>query len=311
MISFRAFLAEKKNKKESHYVGDDGVVVLTHVVGDKTEHKRPKNKVHKEKSKKKKVSESVELPDSHYTDVDENESILPWRKGETGLDENFNEVSEMSELLEKQMGNISKEHRRELSKYTKNSQEYNEELIDAHREGREFTDHNSFNDTQKKMLKRQHEALMSNTHTAGRNIHLFSGVNKDMVNAIDDAKKNNGILHSPAHISASHDVNVAAHFARQASFMNTEIYNPEKHGASHMIKVHVKPHQKIIHMSHVSDYPAEHESLIPAGTKLKYSHSTDHWTRRRPDHSDPDKAREKAKMTVHHFTIHDPWIKTN
>lgn len=120
-----------------------------------------------------------------------------------------------------------------------------------------------------------HDSIMKHAKPSGHEFHTFSGVSTDFGKLAKESKDH--ILHSPAHISTSHSVEEAQHFS-------------EKHsdGFYHHIHIHIKPHDKILHISSVSEKPHEHETIIPAGTKLKYHGTT--------KHDDIDK--------FHHFTIH-------
>lgn len=122
-----------------------------------------------------------------------------------------------------------------------------------------------------------HDAIKRNAHKAGENIHLYSGTHFNPKAAAKHSK--DGILHLPAHISATHNLSVATRFAHK-----------QRDGNRHIMKIDVEPHHKLLHLSHISDFK-ENESVIPSGTKVKYSHTTDHF-------------HNGKKMSVHHFSIH-------
>lgn len=126
--------------------------------------------------------------------------------------------------------------------------------------------------------KSMHEAIHTHKHEAGVHFHLYSGTSfnpKELAEKSEDK-----ILHSPAHISGSHDLSVAVKFA-----------GFDKNNISHMMHVAVKPHNKVAHMDGHSEH-REQESVIPSDTKLKYLHTTYH------------KAPSGKRIDVHHFEIH-------
>ena len=296
MKSFGRYLTEKKNK-ESHYVNKNGTVVLLHAIGEKHP---TKGRI---KGKKKKLKENDESwKDNHYSDADENVSELGAMMGRTGLNEDeFNEATALSERLGKNHADITEDHAKEVRRYTKGSSMLNKSLIKAHRDGHErFAEWESQGGAgaeAAKSMRKTHEALMANMKPTGQSVHLFSGVGHDFGEIAKQSK--DGIIHSPAFISATHNIDVAKVFAHD------NMPDGRDGNLAHMVKIHVKPHQKILHASDHSDYPAEHESIVPAGTKLKYSHTSEHHYRHNPDGSTP----QKRRMKIHHFEIHDPWIK--
>lgn len=127
-----------------------------------------------------------------------------------------------------------------------------------------------------------HEAIMDNAAPAKHEVHLWSGTGADFGELAKKSK--DGILHSPAHISATHDAKVARNFANDK-------YDTRK---IHVVHIHVKPHDKVLHVSKHSHHEFEFETIIPAGTKLKYHGSTDHG-------QDDGMTR---RLHEHHFTIH-------
>ena len=132
-------------------------------------------------------------------------------------------------------------------------------------------------------LKDMHHAIMKSAKASGHEHHVFSGTSRDFESIAKHSK--DGIIHAPAHTSATH----ALHIARQ--FADSKFGDSAHAEKRHLIHIHVKPHDKILHTSKHSEYGSEHETVIPAGTKLKYHHSSDH-------DNDGDHYR------VHHFTIH-------
>jgi hypothetical protein len=152
----------------------------------------------------------------------------------------------------------------------------NKKLIDNHKNGHEPTT------GMKGMDKRVHETIahLSN-HPLGHDVHLYSGVGFNPKKAAQKSK--NSIIHLPAHISTSHSTDIASDFASQKT-------------GHHIIHIDAKAHHKGYHIGKYSDMDHEHETVIPAGTKLKYSHTT--------NHSTGNRFTGRVKLQVHHFTIH-------
>ena len=124
---------------------------------------------------------------------------------------------------------------------------------------------------------------MKHVKSSEHEFHLMSGTKHDFGEMAKQSK--DGILHSPAHISATHHQKIAKHFSY--------IANSHKN-LLHAVQIHVKPHDKILHVSRLPhSMKAEHETIIPAGTKLKYSHST---------HEKHDL--NNTPIKVDHFEIH-------
>lgn len=130
--------------------------------------------------------------------------------------------------------------------------------------------------------EKTHKAIMHHAGPSGHEYHVFSGTSRDFGEIAKHEKTDK--FHFPAHTSTTHSLNTAKSFAINK-------VNPDSDHL-HMMHVHVKPHNKVLHTSGLSEYPNEHETIIPAGTNMKYSHTSEH----------KDKSDGK-KYKVHHFTI--------
>ena len=130
--------------------------------------------------------------------------------------------------------------------------------------------------------EKTHNAIMKHSGPSGHEYHVFSGTSRDFeeISHHEKTKK----FHFPAHTSTTHSLEVAKQFAIGK-------HDPDRKSL-HMIHVHIKPHNKVLHTSGLSQYPHEHETIIPAGTNMKYSHSS--------EHKDPNDGKH---YKVHHFTI--------
>lgn len=135
-----------------------------------------------------------------------------------------------------------------------------------------------------------HKAIKKHASPTGEHVHLYSYSRLNFGEMAQQSKDN--VLHSPAHISATHDHQVAVDFGKTAHSQKYGRDNEEAyHQPMHIMHVHVKPEDKILHVAHLSSYPTEHESIIPSGTNLKYSHTSVH------------KNGLYNNINVHHFTI--------
>jgi hypothetical protein len=134
--------------------------------------------------------------------------------------------------------------------------------------------------------QKMHDAINNNQVPLDNDIHLYSGTSHDFGKMAKESK--DGILVSPAHLSTSHKKNVAIKHLKYVIRDNNW----------HMIHIHAKPGNKIVHISSVSAFPEEGETIIPSGTKLKYSHSTNHNFLIKNKNGNYNQ-----KYQVHHFTI--------
>ncbi len=134
---------------------------------------------------------------------------------------------------------------------------------------------------------KMHSTIMKHAKPSGHEFHTFSGTSRDFSEIAKNSK--DGIIHSPAHTSVTHDPEVAKDFADRKFNRGTNL-----EAGRHLIHIHVKPHDKILHVSQHSEHRTEAETIIPAGTKLKYHHTSIH----------THDGYYKRKYNVHHFTIH-------
>lgn len=167
---------------------------------------------------------------------------------------------------------VPREHRRGIDDYVSDSEDLNKSLL----RGRDLSDGS----------KRQHDAIHALKKPIGISTATYSGTGHDFGEMARQSK--DGIIHSPAHISASHSVVTAARFTGA------------KRGVSgHMLRVKIEPHNVGVQVGHID----EREFIIPSGTKLKYSHTTEHLI---PTHAGDRSSPPSSKLNfkVHHFTIH-------
>lgn len=162
---------------------------------------------------------------------------------------------------------VSDDDRGAIKEYTLNSTNLNHRLIEG-----------------KKLRSNQqqtHEAIKRLASPIGENLKLYSGSRTDFGKLGKESK--DGILHSPAHLSTTHNFEKASEFS--------------KGFPKHMVVIHAKAHNKGIHVSGLGAVPSEQETIIPAGTKLKYSHSSER-------NIDVEGHGRREKYLLHHFTIH-------
>lgn len=216
------------------------------------------------------ASSSTKTPlDTDHTNIPKNGT--PDKHGNLENDHN-----KLSNRLRQRVPGMTQEDRDAVHRYTKHNTEtntaYSKSLNDSLIKGEKPS----------RSDEKMHNAIKAHVHKAGEDVHLYSGTNHDFSETAKKSK--DGILHSPAHISATHSHRTASNFADDGGKPWEE--------PRHIVHIHVKPHDKILHVSGVSELPHERESIIPSGTNLKYSHSTRHYHGLR------------TNVNVHHFTIH-------
>lgn len=125
--------------------------------------------------------------------------------------------------------------------------------------------------------KDMHEAILKHAKPSGHEYSVYSGTK------VDAAKVHKpGEVHTtPSHISTSHDISIGVDHA----------IRHQKGDVAHINHIQVKPKNKVLYLGHVSKHPAEYETVVPAGSKLKYSHTTHH-----EDHNG-------NPIDMHHFTV--------
>lgn len=135
-----------------------------------------------------------------------------------------------------------------VKNYSSSSRDLNDHLIYAHKN--------------KKNVDSYHHQTIHHLDTAtkryiGHNMHLYSGLGFNPAHM----KNKNGRVHLPAYTSLSHDKYTADGFAYDKQF---------RHGGdSHILHLHIKKKDKGLHVSHLSNYENEHETILPRNTKIK------------------------------------------
>lgn len=122
-----------------------------------------------------------------------------------------------------------------------------------------------------------HHTILKHAKPLGKNITLYHGTWHDFGKAAKKSK--DGVVHSPAHLSTTHDHKIAKNFGG----------GDEGDDHHHMVVIHAKKKDKGVYMDGESPKGGgERETVIPAGTKLKHikSHKT------------------KDGYHLHHFHIH-------
>ena len=132
---------------------------------------------------------------------------------------------------------------------------------------------------------------MRNVKPAKHKVHLFSGDHRNFEDLAKESKDN--ILHLPAHTSMTHDWGTAKSFAL-AKRDSSKRYN--------IMHIAIAPRDKLIHVAHISHSDHEYESILPAGTNIKY-HGTTHLE---IEHATPyeNNGIMHSIIKLHHFTVH-------
>ncbi len=180
------------------------------------------------------------------------------------LDDKF-----LSNKLHKSLGNLHPDDEDNLREYADDSEVLNNNLIK--------------NKHLSPYYKNIHDSIHNAKHEAGHEFHAFSGVHHTLGSKIEKLKSGD-VLHSPAHMSFTHEPDIAQGFAMSGS---------KTRDNNHIIHLHIKPEDKIVHISKISHVPFEHETIIPSGSNLKYHGSS----------SFNDGVLDK-KFIVHHMSIH-------
>jgi hypothetical protein len=126
-----------------------------------------------------------------------------------------------------------------------------------------------------------HDTIMKHAKPSGYSFHLFSGVKRNFKKMSEESGSDT--FHFPAHTSTTHDIEIAYEFASKKR---------DDKNNMHLIHIHVKPQDKVLHISRFSENPYEHETILPAGTTLKYHGTT------------TEKRGKYFTQHIHHMTIH-------
>lgn len=193
---------------------------------------------------------------------------------------------------------------------TEISRPLNKSLIDAHVAGKSLADHladvrekidrgydhiNKIRKDRDDDMIAHHEKIsrIAKNNVLKTSMHVYSGVGFDPQEHIDE----NNFLHSPAHISTTHDKGVAMNFANKRRYSGAAGYDDPVH----VIHIYMKPGERAINMHSISSFPEEHEFLLPAGTTLKH-HGITTIPEGNIDHRG-DKS-NAAPVHIHHMSIH-------
>jgi len=137
--------------------------------------------------------------------------------------------------------------------YTGGSSDLNRNLIDSHKNGEKIHKYHENTINGLDSLTRQ---------PIGHSLHVYSGIGFDPRNHVGS----NGHLHLPAFTSATHDKHVAQSFSK-TSYPGSDY--DMKPNESHSIHIELHPHDHAAHVSHISGFPSEKETMLPRGTTLK------------------------------------------
>jgi hypothetical protein len=286
MITFKQYIAEQEDKATSGFDKDkNGNVFIAH----DTSFERKK-----EREKKKDTNESIikKVKKAFGVKADHEKSLAEHAAGHNKEDH--------SEHLSSHSADAHKDphERKAFDHFKHNSTKINEHLIDnhksslGHRYGKKHADEHK--EKNKKHVhqddfllrtpnrkERQdihnseahvHHSILKHSKPLKKKITLYHGSAHDFGKAAMNSK--DGTIHSPAHMSTSHDHKSAINF-----------------GSGHVVAIHASKKTKAVHVDgkgSMTHNDPEKETIIPAGTKLKHikSHKT------------------KDGYTLHHFKVH-------
>ncbi len=173
-----------------------------------------------------------------------------------------------NKLHDNTASNISDNEKKHLRKYSISSSSLNDNLIK--------------NGTPHWLFKNEHNTIMKHAKPSNQTVHLYSGISGNLHNKI--MNNQNKTFMSPAHISMTHDPQIAKSFS-------SNIYDDIHKYHKPMIHLETKPSDKVLHISKFAAAPSEHETIIPSGTVLKHHDTT--------FHKDGTKT-----YVIHHMSIH-------
>ena len=169
------------------------------------------------------------------------------------LGDNNNRHTEISKKLDKtNKFSDNPEHAKAVFKYTTQSGPLNGALI----KGKNVKKHEAH-------AKSLDSAIDNNR--IPHDVHVYSGTSFNPEKHMDE----NGRLHSPAYISATHSKRVAAGYAQSGG--------GSSYGRRHIVHIHLKKGDPASHVSRISEYGGEHETIIKRGTTLQHHGHEDHY----------------------------------
>lgn len=275
----------KKLIKKSFFINSQGYAVLNPGPGIGSEQKR---NIVNEDIKEGKLPSLHSLPGQYQRDPKDN-----YLAGEKKRDAFYNKESR--ELTKVQHEPTPEEHSH-IKAFTTYSGILNKKLIKNHQENK--PDHHELSHSSDPKIKwNTHERSIHEhikklgSKPIGKELHVYSGVGFDPAKAAKASKNN--VLHSPAHISTSHDIEIAHEFTREH---NTK--DDQGKRVDHIMHIHLKATDSGYHIGKKASAPNrdQNETVLPAGTKLKYSHTT---------HHDNGYSDSNHYAAVHHFTVHN------
>ena len=229
-----------------------------------------------------------ELP-VHYRDPYDLRATVSEASLIRDLEPSKESLDETSKKLTAARPKTTKKQKEHIENYTDDSDiasyHVNHALIDAHKNG---TDPEEDMIDEHKEVHRTVSRLASNP--LGHKTELYSGVGFDPKKLLGGSA--GSTLHLPAHTSTTHSPLVAL----QHGIRTRPRTGPMGMGkTAHMIKITTTPTTKGFHVGDLSSHKNEQETVLPAGTTLKYSHTTMHNVQENPQFP--------VKVRLHHFTV--------
>jgi hypothetical protein len=127
-----------------------------------------------------------------------------------------------------------------------------------------------------------HDAVVRNAKPTGMEYSVYSGTR---LNAADHYHPGT-VATNKHHTSTTHDMTMAIEHGEKRRTANAG-------DTIHVNHYQIKPHHKVLYLGGVSKHPAEYETVVPAGTKVRYTHTTYHTDQ----HGTP--------LDMHHFELHE------
>ncbi len=245
-----------KRKIANFFINSDGYAVPHEPVTFKSSKKDIKEDVLVEKRAEHRRIGWINTDDNHHLhdDTINHFGVLGANLSEKRIAELSNKVS--ASILNKQR-KISMKDTKTIKRYTDGSEAINKHLIRSHINS-EYK--NPVKGIYSK-IKNTDEALRKNK--LSHHLHVYTGIGFHPGDMLKHTKDN--IIHLPAYTSTTHNKYVAANFADKKKW---DIASAG-HEGKHLIHLHLKPGDKATHVSHISYFKNEHETILPRNTKLK------------------------------------------
>ena len=198
-----------------------------------------------------KLKEETEDKDHIKTWTDHNENKHLGHSSEDISKTLVDHVKKNHDLNKKQIDRVNL--------YSNNSKSLSYELIKAHKNKSDLTDYNK---------TVTHHLDSATNKPIGHETHLYSGLGFNPAKMTNE----NGHVHLPAYMSLTHDKTIAHKFALKPHEDAVTAKEKKETHDIHILHLHMKESDKGLHISHLSEFSKEHETILPRNTTIKVHH---------------------------------------